>query len=151
MPAGPKKRALPKAKAEQFKTPLKTPLKLSKLAKSVASPRASPRSDAATAAGEPQITAAQEKRINRAKLALRKLYDNLGPLQVKDACLPALGYPKLSFTAISGPGTCNIGVVLYTESFYVYRNAKIPEGIAKATGLQAQVCHYNYNSKCSVA
>ena len=132
-----KKRAM-----SQQPLPMQTPLKLSKLAKSLATPYKSPRSDAASAGSAPlaapALTAAQLKRAEKAKLGLQKLLDNLGSQNIEDASVPGPGFPKLSYTAVSGIGTCNIGVYLYTESFYVYRNAKIPEKIAACTGLKAR-------------
>jgi hypothetical protein len=51
-----------------------------------------------------------------------------------DMCAPDLKtFQKLSFTARPGgnpkhsPFGCNIGILLYTESFYVYRKAVVPK------------------------
>ena len=69
------------------------------------------------------------KRALKAKLALKKLVEHLPPVESKELSLPGLEFTKMSYTAINGatPLTSSkIGVILYTENFYVYE-AKVPD------------------------
>ena len=72
------------------------------------------------------------KRMSKAKLALQKL-SNLPACEVKELMVPGPEFHRMSYT-IEGRlplSMCKIGVVLYTETFYIYgskeMNAVIPE------------------------
>ncbi len=75
-----------------------------------------------------RLTQAAQKRAAKAKLAFQKLSDNLGSQDCKEILLPGPAFDKLSWTALPLKlGACKIGVVLYSENFYVYKDAMVPE------------------------
>ena len=78
--------------------------------------------------GDGKGGAASAKRLAKAKLALQKLADNMGSQDVKELYLPGPAFDKMSYT-LPAPNlsACSIGVLLYTETFYIYKNAKVPE------------------------
>ena len=66
---------------------------------------------------------AHDKRVAKAKLALQKLTAALPPCDAKDIGLPGHEFTKISWTVINEkPLSCSrINVVLYSESFYIYK------------------------------
>lgn len=70
---------------------------------------------------------AHSKRVARASLALQKL-QNLPSVERNEMSLPGPTFDKLSFTVASTMqfSLCKIGVVLYSETFYVYGTKKRP-------------------------
>ena len=81
-----------------------------------------------------RLTAASQKRAAKAKLAFQKLSDNLGSQDCKEILLPGPAFDKLSWTALPLKlGACKIGVILYSENFYVYKDAMVPEYLKEKT------------------
>ena len=65
---------------------------------------------------------AKEKRQQKAKLAQRKLLDNLDEHDKVEMALPRGHLSSMSWTAISPVmGGNKVGVILYQETFYVYK------------------------------
>ena len=119
----------------------RTPLKLSRFALSVASPKSDTATHGSPVDKAPQQTAAQLKRAQKAKLGLNKLMNNLGTIPLGEMCCPGPGFDKLSYTCPGSLTGCNIGVLLYTETFYVIKNAALPTELGEIAGLQAWALH----------
>ena len=77
-------------------------------------------------------SAASEKRAQKARLALKKMSENLTSSEISECGMPGPGFEKMSYTAlpVKPLSSCKIGVILYTETFYVYQNAIVPEWLS---------------------
>ena len=81
-------------------------------------------------------SAAELKRMSKAKLGLQKLFDNLNSKDAKEMGVPGPAFAKMSWTAPAPHlSASNIGIILYSETFYVTKNAKLPDYLQ--TALQA--------------
>ena len=78
---------------------------------------------------------AKRKRMNKAKIAAQKLHANIPAGDIyAELCIPGPEIPSVSYTLYPVPGaeeykpfTSPIGVILYTETFYVNDVKEIPK------------------------
>lgn len=82
---------------------------------------------------------ASQKRALKARLGLQKLADNLISIDIEEMSMPGPAFDKLSWTALPTKlNACRIGVILYSENFYVSKNAVVPDYLLDT--LQAWHC-----------